>query len=197
VTAVTSDRYAKAGPEHSAALIAFFAREQVPCQCRYWHFSGDKNAWLERCYVFPEKNAAELDAALHDASEPLEGVVALDGERVIGWMKLTRAAHVAKLYDQRLYRGLPIFSGDRQGVFTVGCFLIDSEQRRRGIATRLLALGVELARAAGATAIEAFPRRGEGLAAEEQWTGPFTLFERQGFRTVHEFQPYPVLRLTL
>ncbi len=186
-----------ADARHNAGLQALFAREQVPCHCRYWHFAGDKNAWLERCFHFAEQNAAELEQALAHANPPLEGVVALRGARVLGWMKLTDAARVAKLYDQRLYRGLPCFAGERSGIYTVGCFLVDSEARRRGIADGLLTAGIAIARASGARAIEAFPRGGEGLAPEEQWTGPLALFERHGFRTVNDFKPYPVLRLEL
>lgn len=186
-----------ADASHGPLLRALFEREQVPCHCRYWHFTGDKNAWLERCFHFPEQNAAELDAALAAANPPLEGVVARSRDRALGWMKLTPAARVNKVYEQRLYRGLPCFNGDRAGIYTVGCFLVDNEARRQGIANGLLSRGVELARRAGARGIEAFPRGGEGLAPEEQWTGPLTLFERHGFQIVNDFKPYPVLRLEL
>ena len=49
----------------------------------------------------------------------------------------------------------------------------------------------------GGTAIEAFPRRSEGLPVEQAFTGPFELFIAEGFTVVHDFAPYPVLRLTL
>lgn len=195
----SSESALRIGPvshDDAAALNALFDRNDVRCHCRYWHFTGDKNAWLERCAARPEQNASELGEALAQGHE-LQGVVAHLGENIVAWMKLTAADRVKKLYDQRLYKNLPCFSGDREHVFTVGCFFIDPEFRHQGLAQRLLAAGVELARTAGAVAIEAFPRRGELLADEEVWTGPFSVFEKEGFAVVHEFAPYPVLRRSL
>ena len=179
-----------------AALRALFERTDVSCHCRYWHFTGDKNAWLDRCASAPTENARELEQALVDSDGP-EGIVARRADQIVAWMKLTSAARVKKLYDQRLYKNLPCFQGDRAKVFTIGCFLVDPSVRRQGLSARLVAAGIELARAAGVVAIEAFPRRGDLLADEELWTGPFSAFTSQGFNVVHEFAPYPVLRLDL
>lgn len=179
-----------------AALRRLFERTEVSCHCRYWHFSGDKNDWLARCATAPEENARELEQALQENAGP-EGIVARRGEEIVAWMKLTRASRVPKLYEQRLYRNLPCFSGNRGDVFTIGCFLLDPSVRRQGLSARLVAAGVELARQAGGSAVEAFPRRAELLADEELWTGPFSAFVREGFSIVHDFAPYPVLRLTL
>jgi GNAT superfamily N-acetyltransferase len=180
----------------ATALSALFARSEVSCHCRYWHFSGDKNGWLERCASSPGENARELGEALA-ANDELSGVVARNGQQILGWMKLSPAQRVEKLYAQRLYKNLPCFGGDRERVYTIGCFLVDPSVRGRGLSHRLVAAGVELARKAGASAIEAFPRRAEMLADEERWTGPFSTFERAGFTIVHDFAPYPVLRLEL
>ena len=178
------------------SLRALFDRNGVLCHCRYWHFTGDKNAWLERCSTRPEENAHELTQALR-ANGALEGVVARVGDAVVAWMKLTPAARVHKLYEQRLYKNLPCFTGARERVFTIGCFFVDPAFRQQGLVRRLVATGVELARSAGGVAIEAFPRRAELLADEELWTGPFSAFRKEGFEIVHDFGPYPVLRRNL
>jgi GNAT superfamily N-acetyltransferase len=112
-------------------------------------------------------------------------------------MKLTDQASVRKIYDQRLYRGLPCFGGPREGVYTVGCFLVDERFRRQGIARALLRAGLEAVRAQGAQAVEAFPRAAEGVSEAELWTGPARLFLSEGFEVVNDFSPYPVLRRTL
>lgn len=189
-------RFVPVMPEHAEALAQLFERTGSPCFCRWWHFSGDKNAWLDRCYNAPEKSRGELIDAV--GSPQGTGIVAVeDDARVVGWMKLARAEDVPKLYDQRLYKGLPCFAGDRQGVLTVGCFLVDEAQRRSGIAGGLLGAAIDWAKAHHAVAIEAFPRRADILAPEEMWTGPFELYRRAGFEVVNEFAPYPVLRLAL
>ena len=178
------------------ALGALFDRVGSTCFCRYFHFEGDKNAWLGRLFHEPEQNRAEL--AEHARAPGLHGVVArIDDGRVAGWMKLEPALALPKLYEQRTYKNLPIFGGDRAHVWTVGCFLVEPELRRRGIARALLARGIELARAAGARSLEAFPRRAEGVADEQLFTGPLALFAAEGFTVVHEQTQYPVLRRDL
>jgi GNAT superfamily N-acetyltransferase len=178
------------------ALAALFDRAGSSCFCRYFHFEGDKNAWLARLAFEPAENRRELsDRAARPA---LAGVVArLPDHSVIGWMKLERALDLPKLYAQRTYRNLPVLAEARERVYAVGCFLVDPAWRRRGVSSALLARGIELARVEGARAIEAFPRRAEGVGDEELWTGPFGLFTAHGFAIVHEQAQYPVLRREL
>jgi GNAT superfamily N-acetyltransferase len=197
VTSETPVRAVEATHEHGAALTELFRRADIPCHCRYWHFTGATNSWLDRCAHAVDVNRDELLDALERRSAEASGVVALAGDRVVGWLKLAPAESVPKLYAQRLYRGLPCFSGARDGVFAVGCLLVDPEARRAGIAGALLDRAVELARSKGGRAIEAFPRRAEPMSDAEAWTGPLSLFTKRGFEIVHDFAPYPVMRLAL
>ncbi len=187
-----------AGADDVAGVTDLFKRTGSPCFCRWWHFEGDKNSWLDRCANSPEDSEAELRSAFREQSPQAQGIVAVapDG-RVVGWMKLTPSAAVAKIYEQKLYRGLPCFEGDRAGVWTLGCLLIDESHRGSGLSGAMVRAGLDMARRAGARAVEAFPRRAEGLAAEEKWTGSFSTLSREGFAVVHEFGPYPVVRCEL
>jgi GNAT superfamily N-acetyltransferase len=114
-----------------------------------------------------------------------------------------RAASVPRLYEQRVYRNLPCFHGtDRENTYAVGCCYIAETERSRGLARALLTAAVTEARAAGAAALEAFPRGGPPaesppLRADEVWMGPEALFRSAGFERVSDFRPYPVLRLHL
>jgi GNAT superfamily N-acetyltransferase len=190
-------RVREARPEHAAGISALFSRAEVACHCRYWHFNGDTNAWLERAAHSLDHNRAEMISALEEASPEMSGVVALHDHDVVGWLKLAPATSLRKLYGQRLYRSLPCFSGARDGVLTVGCVLVDPRARRRGVARALLRGAIDHARAVGARAIEALPRRADGVSDAELWMGPFRIFDEAGFAVVHDFAPYPVLRLTL
>jgi GNAT superfamily N-acetyltransferase len=138
-----------------------------------------------------------MQNALETRSDEALGVVTVDGSRALGWMKIAPAASVPKLYAQRLYARLPCFDGPRDCVMTIGCALVDPAERRTGVASELLSAAIALARRRGAASLEAFPRRAEGLRDDEAWTGPFSLFERAGFRVVNDFSPYPVMRLSL
>jgi len=188
---------AAATAEHTSALLELFERTNTPCHCQYWHFTGDKNAWLDRLFHAPEQNRAAFTESLRSAGSELRGVVALHAGRAVGWLKLCPAERVAKLYDQRLYRALPAFSGPRDGVLTVGCLLVDEAVRRRGVARALVNHAVRIAENSGARCIEAFPRRSDQAGPAELWTGPFSVFEQAGFAIVNDFAPYPVLRYTV
>src|SRR5262249_39054878 len=114
-----------AEPEHGPLLVELFRRAEVPCHCRYWHFPEGTNAWLAGCAPAPERNRDEMLQALAMRSPEMSGVVALTGDLAVGWLKLAPAVTLPKLYAQRLYRGLPCFDGPREGVFTIGCMLVD------------------------------------------------------------------------
>jgi GNAT superfamily N-acetyltransferase len=189
---------ALASAEHAEGLAALFAEAGSPCYCRFWHFEGDNNAWLDRCANAPSANRGELERALVSGSDEAKGVVALAPEGgILGWMKVAPATVMAKVYARRLYKGLPCFEGDRTGVFVVGCALVHPQHRKRGVATALVGGAVRLAPLWGARSLEAFPRRPrEPVSDDELWTGPFGAFRNNGFVEVDSFEPYPVLRRT-
>jgi predicted GNAT family acetyltransferase len=205
---MTSYRCERAGVTHASALLALFESAGSGCFCNYWHFEGDKNAWLERCYVKPELNRAALVERLRQSE--LCGVVALraeaessDPSALVGWMKVTRFDTVSRLYEQRVYRRLPCFempSEQRQATYTIACTFVAEAERERGVAKALLSAAIAAAREAGARTLEAFPRgapSGEKLRADEVWMGPEALYLAAGFHAVSDFRAYPVLRLTL
>ena len=112
--------------------------------------------------------------------------------------KLSRADSVPKLYAQKPYKGLPLFIGDRSGVYAIGCMLVGPPHRRAGLTHALVAGAVSLARARGARAIEAFPREHSGPAHDgDLFRGPLSAYLASGFVEVDRVGPYPVLRLSL
>jgi GNAT superfamily N-acetyltransferase len=192
-----------AGPGHTAGLVALFEASGSPCYCRFWHFTGTNNAWLERSALAPDESRAELTTALATGSDEARGIVALatiggEAPRVVGWLKVAPAAIMTKAYDRRLYRKLPCFEGDRSGVFLVACALVHPAHRHRGVASALVGGAVHFATVCGARALEALPRRPkEPVSDEELWTGPLGAFTAHGFEIVNDFDPYPVLRREL
>jgi len=195
-------RCERATSAHADGLLALFEAAGSGCFCQYWYFEGDKNAWLERCYIKPEENRAALLARLGRAE--LCGVVAQSSRgELCGWMNLSRAGSVPRLYDQRVYRNLPCFrtdAGDRENVFAVACCYVAEAERGRGVGRALLETAITEVRKAGGSALEAFPRatpEGERLRADEIWLGPEAMFTNAGFTAVSDFRPYPVLRLHL
>ncbi len=187
------------------ALARLFEASHSTCFCRYWHFDGDKNEWLDRSANHADTSRREHDEALSSRSPEATGIVAAtpDGE-VVGWLKLSPVASVTKMFQQRYYRSLPCFGGDRSGVHVVGCLLVHPAQRLRGVARALITEAVAVAERQGARAVEALPRRtNEPVTGEELWMGPLSVYRALGFIEVHRPEdtghpdPYPVLRLEL
>ena len=166
------------------------------CFCRYWHFVGTKNDWLERCALSPETSFDEHAAGVRNGDETAGGLVAMNGDVALGWMKLTPRGAVPKLRALPVYRSLDL--GPGENVFAIGCLLVHPEKRRSGIASALVAAAETEARAQRATALEAYPRHtSEPLHDEEAWMGPERMYLARGFERVAGETAYPVYRKLL
>lgn len=179
------------GPAHLEGFAKLFEAASSPCFCRYWHFVGTKNEWLDRCAHRPEENLAEQTEALLRNDDSARGLVALSGGTVVGWMKLAPRGAVPKLTGLPVYRGIPF----EAGTFTIGCFLVHPEHRHRGVARALVVAAEQHVLAWGGRALEAHPRRATSPLHDEQaWQGPERLFAERGWVPVHQMEPYPVYR---
>lgn len=186
----------KLGPANVGALAELFEAAACPCYCRYWHFTGNKNEWLDRCAHRPEENRAELEEAVRLGDAGARGLVAMENGIAVGWMKLTPRAEVPKLRRLPVYRSLDL--GDEGSTASVGCFLVSPSHRRTGVARALVTAAEGHARADGVLALEAYPRRAaEPLYDEEAWQGPERVFVERGWTPIHDVGPYPVYRKVL
>ena len=189
-------KVASLGAEHHQGLLSLMRAASAGCFCRFWHFTGDDNAWQARCNRDADTNRAELEEALGHAEA--RGVVALIDGEVVGWLKLAPASSMEKIRTRRLYRTLPCFQTPRGGVYVVGCMLVRPDARRRGVGRALIAASVEAVRAWGGRALEAMPRVASSATRDDElWTGPLQPFLEAGFVQVDGPDPYPVLRFEL
>jgi GNAT superfamily N-acetyltransferase len=181
---------------HLGAWAALFEASHCPCYCRYWHFDRAKNEWLARCAHAPDLNRDEQSALVRAGDASARGLIAMQGEYALGWIKLAPRAALPKLTHLPAYRSLHL--GATEGTWVIGCFLVHPDHRRSGVAHALLSAADEHVLAWGGCRIEAFPRRtSDALHDEEAWMGPESLFARLGFIPVHDVAPYPVLRKNL
>ncbi len=179
--------------ELGPAWAALFEASGSTCYCRWWHFTGHKNDWLARGFERPHESRDEALAALEQGSDETKGLLALEGDVAIGWMKLAPRRVLGKLRRQGAYRRLDL--GPDEGVWSIGCFLIHPQHRRRGVARALLQAADAHVRAWGGRQLEAYPHRAAyELRDEEAWMGPDALFASCGFTVAHGDGPYPVLR---
>ncbi len=179
--------------KHLEGFRGLFEASSSSCFCRYWHFTGTKNEWLDRCANRPEENLAEQADAVRRGDLSARGLVAIDEHAaIVGWMKLAPRDTLTKLTSLSVYRNLAL---EEEASWTMGCFLVHPAARHRGVA-RALALGAETHLPAwGGRVLLAHPRRSaEPLHDEEAWQGPERLFVELGYTAIHDVGPYPVYR---
>jgi GNAT superfamily N-acetyltransferase len=201
-------------PSNAVAWARLFESSGCTCFCRYWHFTGTRNEWLERIFHEPEKNREEQMAVVLAQAPEAGGLVALDEDEAIGWMKLVPRGAVPKLTSRGAYRSLAL--GPDPSVLSIGCFLVHPAHRRSGVARALLLAAEDHARSLpGVRVLEAYPHRvPHALHDEEAMMGPLGLFlscgyeqalpdgtspalPGRGHHKTEEAAPYPILRKRL
>jgi len=131
--------------------------------------------------------------------DPPPGVLAYDGDEVVGWAAIHPRA------DTTFARNRKIPHLDDLDVWSLWCVRVRPGHRGTGIAHHLVAGAVEFARAHGAPAVEAYPVDNDGQKVDltMAYVGTRTLFERAGFVKVADTEsvingfPRMLMRLDL
>ena len=77
-------------------------------------------------------------------------------------------------------------------IWALTCFFIAPAFRGRGLAHHLLDAVLRDLELRGVKHVQAFPTRGDALAAGEVWTGPESVFTRAGFHLERDDPEHPV-----
>ena len=109
--------------------------------------------------------------------EPPPGVLAHDGDEVVGWAAIHPRADTAFARNRRIPHV------DDLGVWSLWCVRVRPGHRGQGIAHHLVGGAVEFARAHGAPAVEGYPVDNGGAKVDltMAYVGTQRLFERAGF----------------
>jgi GNAT superfamily N-acetyltransferase len=155
------------------------------CWCMAWRIGP---AYRARP---PDENRDDLHDVVRRGPPP--GLVAFDDEGVaVGWCQVTPRAEVPAVGRQ--WRLRPV---DDVPVWAVTCFYVRKGHRRRGVMRALVDAAVDLARGAGAPAVEAYPLDAARSPSATS-TGYATTFAAAGFVEVARRSPErPVMRLVL
>ncbi len=153
------------------------------CWCMYWRIGS---AYRRRGAA---ANKAAFRAVVKDGPPP--GLLALDGDRAVGWCQLTPRADLP--WMSRNWR---LKAVDEVPVWSLSCFYIRIGFRRRGVTVALIKAALKMAREAGAPALEAYPLDA-ALTPSTSSTGYASTFLRLGFEEVaRHVAPRPILRYT-
>lgn len=150
---------------------------------------GPKNPDADVCWCISYRVSPAENKALHRHDraatareltqlDPPPGVLAYDGETVVGWVAVHRRADTSFATNRRIPHV------DDLDVWSIWCVRVRPGFRGRGIAHALIAGAVEFAREQGAPAVEAYPVDNQGAKVDMTmaYVGTRSLFEKAGFR---------------
>lgn len=155
------------------------------CQCQWWMLT---NA------VYNASSRAERTQMLRDelenSSPPPALIAYVDGEPA-GWVRVGPRTSQPRLARTREVANNTAEPLDDDGVWSVSCFVVRKEFRRRGLSAILLNAAVEAARVAGARVVEAYPDdlAGGKKPANQLYRGVLPVFEAAGFEVVVRPKP--------
>jgi GNAT superfamily N-acetyltransferase len=158
------------------------------CWCMWWRLP--RAQWSRQR---GEGNRRAFRALVRSGSAP--GVLAYLGSKAVGWCAVAPREAYGGLSRSRVLK--PV---DDEPVWSVTCFYVAREHRRRGITVGLLGAAAKLAASRGARRIEGYPvepRRGE---SPDAWvyTGLVGAFRKAGFQEVaRRSATRPIMRRAL
>jgi GNAT superfamily N-acetyltransferase len=129
-----------------------------------------------------------------------QGLLAYDGERVIGWCNAApRSSYRA------LRRFAAVVDDPAEAVGSTMCFIVAAPYRGKGVAAALLDAACEKFRAQGLRVAEGYPMTAEPTgpyAAETPWSahnyhGPLSMYLKAGFAIHRQFERFAVVRKAL
>jgi GNAT superfamily N-acetyltransferase len=170
-------------PDLWPALEDLFGRNGAcsGCWCMYWRIGS---AYRSRP---AEKNKAAFREVVKRGPPP--GLLAFDGDVVVGWCQLTPRDAVPWL--DRAWRLARV---DEAPVWSLSCFYVRKGYRKQGVMSALIAASLKVAKRAKAPALEAYPLDANETPSASS-TGYASTFARAGFQTVAlRVPPRPIMR---
>ncbi|SRR5579885_951187 len=162
-------------PELWPALEALFGPNGASsgCWCMWWRIGG---AQIRVANTL--RNKAAFKAVVEKGPPP--GLLAFDGNDVIGWCQITPRNMLPRLERSRVLARV-----DDVPVWSVSCFYIRRSHRRQGAMRALIDAAVEYARKQHAPALEAYPWDEQGKRGSAgAYTGIRSAFAKAGFKEI-------------
>lgn len=181
-------RLERLGPDTERDFLALMARDEVEgshCWCVAWWVPD----WPTYQANTPDQNRAVRDDLF--ARGIHRGYLGYVAGAPVGWMQAAPRDETPKIATTMGLEPDP-------DVWAMSCFLVTDGYRGQGLGRRMFAAVLDDLRDRGVTAVEGYPRAGEGHDAEAVWTGPESLYAGAGFtRFTDGAGPFAVYRREL
>jgi GNAT superfamily N-acetyltransferase len=144
------------------------------CWCMWWRLTNKEFDAQKG-----ERNRRAMKATVDSGRVP--GILAYHEGHAVGWCSVAPREEFPRLERSRLLK--PV---DGQRVWSVVCFFVAKEYRRRGVAKRLLKAAVEYARGQRGLILEGYavePKAGK-MPDLFAYHGPASLYKSVGFKEV-------------
>lgn len=144
------------------------------CWCMYWRLPrkqfDEGQGELNRQHI----------KSLVDSGD-IPGILAYEDEEPVGWCSIAPREEFSALARSRILK--PV---DDQPVWSVVCFYVTRNHRRKGLTVQLLKAAVDFARSNGARIVEGYPVEPKGGKAPDifVYTGLLSAFIQAGFSEV-------------
>ncbi len=155
------------------------------CWCMWWRQTREQFQQLHG-----EPNRKSMEKLLRSGEVP--GILAYHEGRPVGWCSVA-----PRRCFPALDRSPNLKAVDTEPVWSIVCFFIPRQNRRRGLSGHLIRAAVQYARSRGAPAVEAYPidPRHSADRPGAAFTGLLDAFLRAGFTEVARRSPRrPILR---
>lgn len=158
------------------------------CWCMWWR--------IKRSEFEKKKGAGNKRAMKRIVSGgTVPGLLAYSGGRAVGWCSVAPREHFPVLERSRILKRV-----DERPVWSVVCFFIPKEQRRKGLSHMLLKAAVDYAAKKGAKIVEGYPKEPKKGSTPDvfAWTGFASTFRGAGFVEVaRRSETRPIMRCVI
>lgn len=140
-----------------------------------------------------ELNRRNIKALVDSGNIP--GILAYSADQPVGWCSIAPREEFSTLARSRILK--PV---DELPVWSVVCFFVARNQRRKGLTVQLLQAAVDFAKSKGARIIEGYPVEPKDGKAPDVfvYTGLASAFKQAGFTEVlRRSETRPIMRLNL
>jgi GNAT superfamily N-acetyltransferase len=137
-----------------------------------------------------EGNKKKMKKLVNKKTEP--GIIAYLNNEPIGWCAIAPRENYIRLENSKVLRRI-----DDKPVWSIPCFFIKKEFRRKGVSTKLLKSAIEYCRKKGVEILEGYPAEpySDNVPTAFAWTGFPSAFTKAGFVEVERrSRTRPIMR---